>query len=244
MINRGRLPLAVQQEFENLITRLSGFLSQTFDVDGNLIVANPNLAVVPVGGLVPFAGATAPSGYLLCDGSQVSRATYQSLFLAIGTAYGAGDGSTTFNVPDMRQRFPLGKAATGTGATLGSTGGSIDHTHTESAHSHTVSITSSTDGSHGHGGATSTDGSHNHGGDTGGIDSITGFGAGPGTQTVPVDHNHSLSSDGLHGHTIDADGAHSHSVSGSTSSDGAGDTGSANPPYLSVNYLIYTGVAS
>lgn len=65
----------------------------------------------------------------MCDGAAVSRTTEAALFAVIGTAYGAGDGSTTFNVPDLRQRFPLGKAAAGTGSTLGGTGGAIDHVH-------------------------------------------------------------------------------------------------------------------
>lgn len=77
-----------------------------------------------------FAGSTAPTGWLICDGSAVSRTTYANLFAVIGTLWGAGDGSTTFNLPDMRQRFPLGRAASGTGSTLGSTGGNIDHAHT------------------------------------------------------------------------------------------------------------------
>jgi microcystin-dependent protein len=62
----------------------------------------------PVGLLAPFAGASAPSGWLLCDGSAVSRTTYAPLFAVIGTTYGAGDGSTTFNLPDMRAASPVG----------------------------------------------------------------------------------------------------------------------------------------
>lgn len=84
----------------------------------------------PSGAMMAYGGTTAPPGYLLCDGSAVSRTTYGHLFTALGTAYGSGDGSTTFNLPDLRQRFPLGKATSGTGATLGGTGGAIDHTHT------------------------------------------------------------------------------------------------------------------
>jgi microcystin-dependent protein len=70
-----------------------------------------------------------PTGWLLCNGQAVSRTTFADLFAAIDTTYGIGDGSTTFNVPDMRQRFPLGKAASGTGSGLGDTGGAIDHVH-------------------------------------------------------------------------------------------------------------------
>lgn len=76
-----------------------------------------------------FGGTTPPTGALLCDGSAVSRTTYAALFAIIGTTYGVGNGTTTFNVPDLRQRFPLGKAVSGTGATLGGTGGALTHTH-------------------------------------------------------------------------------------------------------------------
>lgn len=85
---------------------------------------------VPTGVVVMWTTATAPTGWLLCDGSAVSRSTYSGLFAVIGTTYGSGDGSTTFNLPDLRQRFVLGTADSGTGSTLGGTGGSIDHTHT------------------------------------------------------------------------------------------------------------------
>ena len=66
---------------------------------------------VPAGAMSPYAGAAAPTGYLMCDGSAVSRTTYASLFTAIGTAYGVGDGSTTFNVPDMRGRVLVGSGS-------------------------------------------------------------------------------------------------------------------------------------
>lgn len=84
---------------------------------------------MPTGAITAWSTNTAPSGYLLCDGSAVSRTTYATLFGVIGTTYGVGDGSTTFNVPDLRQRFILGRAASGTGSTLAGTGGAIDHVH-------------------------------------------------------------------------------------------------------------------
>ena len=59
------------------------------------------------GMIKPFAGTTVPTGYLLCDGSAVSRTTYADLFAAIGTTYGSGDGSTTFNLPDLTNRVPM-----------------------------------------------------------------------------------------------------------------------------------------
>jgi len=65
-------------------------------------------ARVPVGEVKMWATNTAPTGYLECDGAAVSRTTYAALFAVIGTAWGAGDGSTTFNVPEMRGEFPRG----------------------------------------------------------------------------------------------------------------------------------------
>lgn len=84
----------------------------------------------PAGMVSQFAGATAPTGWLLCDGTAVSRTIYAALFTAIGTTYGAGDGSTTFNVPNLQGRVPAGKAGSGTFATLGGTGGAETHTLT------------------------------------------------------------------------------------------------------------------
>ena len=64
---------------------------------------------LPAGVILPYGGAVAPAGWLLCYGQAISRTTYADLYSAIGTTYGVGDGSTTFNVPDLRGRVPLGK---------------------------------------------------------------------------------------------------------------------------------------
>jgi microcystin-dependent protein len=85
---------------------------------------------LPVGTVTPFAGAAPPSGWLLCNGAAVSRVTYSRLYAAIGVTWGAGDGATTFNLPDLRGRFPIGAGA-GTNLTsraLGATGGEEEHT--------------------------------------------------------------------------------------------------------------------
>ena len=111
---------------------------------------------VPSGAWFPYSGTSAPAGYLLCDGSAVSRTTYASLFSAIGTVHGVGDGSSTFNLPDMRGRLPVGQddmggsaasrvttAGSGVdGATLGATGGAQNVTLTAAesglpSHTHT-----------------------------------------------------------------------------------------------------------
>lgn len=96
----------------------------------------------PIGTIIESASANTPPGYLLCNGAAVSRTTYARLFSEIGTTYGAGDGSTTFNLPDRRGRTGIG-AGQGTGLTNRTLGGSLgaeDHTLTVSeipAHSHT-----------------------------------------------------------------------------------------------------------
>lgn len=100
---------------------------------------------VPVGTVLPFAGAASPNGFLLCNGQAVARTTYAALFAAIGTAYGAGDGSTTFNLPDLRGRVAAGKEDAATrltsgvsgvdGAALGAAGGD----QRLQSHSHAVS---------------------------------------------------------------------------------------------------------
>lgn len=84
-------------------------------------------AGIPIGGILPFGGAAAPAGFLLCDGASYLRATtYAGLFAVIGTAFGAAD-STHFNVPDFRRRFPLGMAVSGiTGFPIGTTGNEDD----------------------------------------------------------------------------------------------------------------------
>lgn len=89
-----------------------------------------------VGTVTAFGGASAPSGWVLCDGTSYDTTTYSDLFDVIGYAFG-GSGAN-FNVPDLRQRFPFGKATSGTGATFAGTGGAIDHTHTGPSHTHPV----------------------------------------------------------------------------------------------------------
>jgi microcystin-dependent protein len=114
---------------------------------------------VPAGCVMPFAGTTPPDGWLLCYGQAVSRTGYSDLFAAIGTTYGAGDGSTTFNLPDLRGRVAAGKDDMGgsaagrltspmSGATLGASGGEQSHSLSTAeipAHNHGVN-----DPGHGH----------------------------------------------------------------------------------------------
>ena len=104
------------------------------------------------GTVLDFAGTTAPNGWLTCYGQAVSRTTYANLFATIGTTYGTGDGSTTFNLPDARGRSIIGKDNMGgtaasrvttagggvDGATLGAAGGTETHTLTDPGHAHAI----------------------------------------------------------------------------------------------------------
>lgn len=92
-----------------------------------------------VGAMEFIAYGTADSGWLLCEGQAVSRSTYSTLFAKIGTAYGVGDGSTTFNLPNLAGRLPIGLASAVPALdALGDTAGNWDHTHTVSTHQHTI----------------------------------------------------------------------------------------------------------
>jgi microcystin-dependent protein len=119
------------------------------------------LSLLPAGTTLPFAGSTAPSYFLFCYGQAVSRTTYAGLFAVIGTLYGVGDGSTTFNLPDLRGRVIAGLdnmggvaasrltsggsginavtpgAAGGTQTHTLTSGEMPSHTHTQDAHGHT-----------------------------------------------------------------------------------------------------------
>jgi len=139
-------------------------------VDGLLTSATPT------GVISAYGAASPPGGYLLCNGDAVDRTTYATLFATIGVTYGVGNGTTTFNVPDLRGRFPLGKTGSGTGVTLGGTGGELDpevnlaHTHSVGTHAHDIghghsdTIDYASGGSHSHTGPSHahTGPSHTH----------------------------------------------------------------------------------
>ena len=108
-------------------------------------------AAGPAGAIMAFAGTTAPSGWLKCEGQAISRTTYATLYAAIGTAWGVGDGSTTFNVPDLRGMFVRGTGTNATGSSSGAVGPSVgayaadtylNHSHavTDPGHNHSYSI--------------------------------------------------------------------------------------------------------
>jgi microcystin-dependent protein len=115
-------------------------------------VAWQSLGVL-TGSTIDFCGATVPTGYLLCDGSAVSRTAYSNLFSVIGVLWGAGDGSTTFNIPNFQRSVAVGSGGTGTaelGNTVGNTGGEETHTLTSTEVPNTSVTVSISDPTHPH----------------------------------------------------------------------------------------------
>jgi microcystin-dependent protein len=146
---------------------------------------------------MPYAGATSPEGWLLCDGAAVSRTEYANLWALIGTTYGSGNGTTTFNAPDMRSRIPMGAGA-GTGLTsraLAATGGAesvVIASGNLPTHTHSIA--------HDHANATSTGQSVGH---THSVDPPN-----TGSTTGSADHTHSVDPPNTNSGTVSSDHSH------------------------------------
>lgn len=146
-------------------TKIDAFLPTGYKADVmydgvDWVLLNPiSLIAAPTGSVYTFAGATVPTGWLKCNGALLSRTTYAALFAVIGTTYGAGDGSTTFALPDLRGEFVRGfddARGVDTGRALGSAqaGQNASHTHTASTspaggHNHSFTHTYRDTGSSG-----------------------------------------------------------------------------------------------
>lgn len=203
---------------------------------------------VPAGTVSAFAGASAPGGWLLCNGAAVSRTTYDALFAVVGTTYGAGDGSTTFNLPNLKGRVPVGldasqvefdalgeiggeKMHTLTTAEMPVHGHGIDHTHSMThthpmSHSHTASASSI---SHSHSGTTGSSVVPASFSNTDGVSNTDYIRAGSDTtgrysnNVSGSGHTHSFSTSSYnHTHSITVD-----SFNGNTGSSSASSTGGA-----------------
>ncbi len=194
----------------------------TADLERRLAILERSLqrasSEVSPGTITGYGGTTAPTGWLLCDGASHTTASQPELFAAIGYVYG-GSGAN-FNVPDLRGRFPLGKATSGTGSTLGGTGGVIDHVHTGPSHQHTGPSHTHTQGSSGAAGGHThtTGGAHGGHGAAGGHTHTSGgahTGHGTPTSTITVDANldGATAIVGSSGHTHnDSAGGHTHNT--------------------------------
>jgi microcystin-dependent protein len=206
-------------------------------VNGSAVTSSLDYKVsygIPSGVINMWATTTAPTSWLLCDGTAVSRTTYAALFAVISTTYGVGDNSTTFNLPNLKGRVPVGRdSADSSFDTMGETGGAKTHTlntaempihshfqdshnHTQNPHNHTQNSHNHSQNSHGH--TTDTQGFHGHGGSVGTGEFLyrdgaynTGFNSWVGNVYLAITWN---------GGTAGA-GSHSHNVNGNTASNNA-----------------------
>jgi len=196
-------------------------------------------AGTPIGAVIAYAGSVAPTGWLIADGSAVSRATYADLFQAIGDTYGSGDGSTTFNLPDLRGRVAVSVGSNSDVATLGQNEGNVEgsrspmHEHSVPAHSHglgTLAVASA--GGHTHLVAATVDRAVTHC-ELQCSANLVNFNI----RTISFDtFSHGATSfDGTHTHGLTGRvGA----ASGSVDGDAAMTSGSAGPSYLALNYIV------
>ena len=226
----------------------------TTNIMGNLKVFGTITAAVDpdIGTIKLHPSNSIPSGWLICDGAAISRVTYAPLFGVVGTTFGVGDGSTTFNIPNLKGRFVVGRDSGQVEFdTMGETGGAKTVTLTTTelpAHSHTVgTLANAAESAHTHSVSATTGGisaSHTHqvGRDFDGAAGSARFtvhsagtsGAGglSPTDFPSVDHTHSFST------TSGAGSSHNHTISGSTASAGTGSAFSNLPPYMVLNFII------
>lgn len=261
--NRGSLGSIIEDEFENIVAQFRALFLTEHNEDGSHRAPSEVTNYVPSGGILPYAGSTAPTHWLICDGSQVNRVAYARLFGVIGVTYGVGDGSTTFNLPDLRGKFLLSKSASGTGSTLAATGGALDHTHSGGSHTHaagTLAVDSHTHSTPAHAhtvsGTTAAEASHTHsysGTTSGGTDlgapTVSQYDTGSttnhshtysGTTGAGSSHTHAVGSLAADSGGSGTSGSTAPGLSGSTASTSAGTTGAGNPAYIVLNHIIKT----
>ena len=196
---------------------------------------------IATGMILPWAAALAdiPTGYLGCTGANVSRSTYSALFALIGTTHGAGDGNTTFGLPNFQNRMAIGKSGT---YGLGTTGGATTATATMSGsvsvtvNSHT--LTTSQIPSHTH--FIMKEGSVTTNGVFGAVTNPTAYKGNNGGMGSSDYHVQFSTGNPDVGATNAIGGGQGHSHTASGSFGGAQDTFSVLNPYISINFIIKT----
>jgi hypothetical protein len=198
--------------------------------------------LVPTGSLIMWPSVTIPTDWKLCNGDAISRTTFATLYSLIGTTFGVGDGTTTFNLPNYKNRMPYGADTVAVGATGGSANAIVvSHNH--------GGVTGGQSVSHNHGVNGTTSGQsvdHFHGPSAGGNFIVGNAGANSGfangaaytntygtnqTGTASVDHTHQVNITSGN-QSVD----HTHTIA----TDGASGTNANLPPYLGINFIIKT----
>ena len=187
---------------------MSNYEATRYDFDGANLTG---IEGIPTATIVPWSSSSVPTGFLECNGAAVSRSTYSALFAIVGTTYGAGDGASTFNLPDLQDNVAIGKSGT---KALASTGGA-----------NTVQSTGNVGGSTANATLTTAQlASHNH-----------NVGAGVNSGNPPGARPEAAISNTTTGSTGSGTG-HQHNMSATFT----GDSTSVVQPYLAVIYIIKT----
>jgi len=191
---------------------MSNYEATKYDFDGGNLTG---IEGIPTATIVPWSDSSVPSGFLECNGAAVSRTTYSALFAIIGTTYGAGDGSSTFNVPDLQDNVAVGKSGT---KALASTGGANTVQSTGNVGGSTANATLST----------AQLAAHTH---------TTPSRKPPGPYPSSVERGyHTLSGDPFVSGSTGSGTGHSHNMSATFT----GDSTSVLQPYLTIIYIIKT----
>ena len=195
--------------------------------------------LVPTGSLIMWPSVAIPTDWKLCNGDAISRTTFATLYSLIGTTFGVGDGTTTFNLPNYKNRMPYGADTVAVGATGGSANAVVvSHNHTGTTgvdspdHTHNFSATTSGQSvQHTHNMTKYTGVNASGGTAYVGDDSGSGPAGTIDTSVNSVDHTHTLS-----GTTSGRSNGHFHSIA----TDGVSGTNANLPPYLGINFIIKT----
>ena len=202
---------------------MANYEATKYDFDGANLTG---IEGIPTATIVPWSDSSVPSGFLECAGAAVSRSTYADLFAIIGTTYGSGDGSTTFDLPDLQDNVAVSKS---NNKTLGSTGGTNTVTATGNVGGSTANATLSS----------AQLASHRHGWNI--IQYVASPSPGNNGYTIlrPAVNVNPLDNPGFWNNAIGNQGSgsgHSHNMSATFS----GDATSVVQPYLTVVYIIKT----